>query len=64
MSEIHEIEIRRYQQEMLDDVRALIDKYRCAMEWDIPENDEKESDRVIFEAVRNALDIVEHELIA
>jgi hypothetical protein len=64
MSEMHEIEISRYRQEMLDDVRVLVDKYRSAMEWDIPDNDEKESDRAIFEALRNALQIVEHELIA
>lgn len=64
MSEIHEIEIRRYQQELLEDVRSLVDKYRCVMEWDIPDNDEKESDRVIFEALRKSLDIIEHELIA
>jgi hypothetical protein len=64
MAEMHEIEIKRYQQEMLDDVRALVDKYRCAMEWDIPDNDEKESDRAIFEALRKTLQVIEHELIA
>jgi len=64
MSEIHEIEIGRYREEMLEDVRSLVDKYRCAMEWDIPDNDETESDRAIFEAIRNALDAVERELIA
>jgi hypothetical protein len=64
MAEMHEIEIKRYRQEMLDDVRALVEKYRCAMEWDIPDNDETESDRAIFEALREALAVVEHELIA
>jgi hypothetical protein len=61
---MQEIEIKRYQQELLDDVRTLVDKYRCAMEWDIPDDDEKESDRAIFEAIRDALDVVERELIA
>jgi hypothetical protein len=64
MSDMQEIEIKRYQQELLDDVRTLVDKYRCAMEWDIPDDDEKESDRAIFKAIRGALDVVEHELIA
>jgi hypothetical protein len=49
---------------MLDDVRALVEKYRRAMEWDIPDDDETESDRVVFEAIRKTLDAVEHELIA
>lgn len=64
MAEMHEIEIERYQQELLDDVRALVDKYRRAMEWDIPDIDETESDRAIFAAIRNTLAVVEHELIA
>jgi len=64
MSKMHDIEIRRYQREMLDDVRALVTKYRRAMEWDIPDNDETESDRAVIEAVRKTLDLVENELIA
>jgi hypothetical protein len=64
MSEMHEIEIRRYQQELLEDVRALVGKYRRAMEWDIPDDDETESDRAIFDAIRKTLDAVERELIA
>ena len=64
MSQMHEIELRRYREEMLDDVRALIDKYRAAMEWDIPETDEREAEKAIFKAVREALERVEHELRA
>ena len=64
MAEMHEIEIKRYRQEMLEDVRALVEKYRRAMEWDIPDDDETESDRAVFEAIRKSLDAVEHELIA
>ena len=35
-----------------------VDKYRRAMEWDIPESDEKEGDVLIFEAILKALDAI------
>lgn len=49
------IEINRYKDEIIDDVKQLIEKYRKAMDWDIPENDDIKSDRVIFEAIETAL---------
>jgi len=56
MSSMQEIELQRYHKELVSDVSSLVDKYRCAMEWDIPESDEKEGDRLIFEAIQKALD--------
>ncbi len=55
MTDMQHIEINRYKDEIIDDVKQLIEKYRKAMDWDIPENDDKKSDRVIFEAIETAL---------
>ncbi len=56
MSEAQKIEIQRYHKELVKDVTSLVDKYRRIMEWDIPESDEREGDRLIFEAIQDALD--------
>ena len=55
MTDMQHIEINRYKDEIIDDVKQLIEKYRKAMDWDIPENDDNKSDRVIFEAIETAL---------
>ncbi|RKZ68767.1 MAG: hypothetical protein DRQ44_03935 [Gammaproteobacteria bacterium] len=58
MSSMQEIELQRYHKELVKDVESLVDKYRRAMEWDIPESDEKEGDMLIFEAIQKALDTI------
>ncbi len=62
MSSMQEVEINRYHDEILHDVKSLVEKYRRAMDWDIPENDDNVSDKIIFQALRKALDQVESEL--
>ena len=56
MSESQKIELQRHHKELLKDVASLVDKYRRMMEWDIPESDEREGDRLILEAIQEALD--------
>ena len=53
---MQEIELQRYHKELVKDVASLVDKYRRAMEWDIPESDEQEGDALIYEAIQKALD--------
>ncbi|HEB96318.1 MAG TPA: hypothetical protein ENI96_07790 [Sedimenticola thiotaurini] len=55
MTDMQQIEIARYRDEIRDDVRALVEKYRRAMDWDIPENDDRRSDRLILQAIETAL---------
>ncbi|HHH38671.1 MAG TPA: hypothetical protein ENK50_03735 [Sedimenticola sp.] len=62
MSDMQQIEINRYRKELEDDVRALVEKYRRAMDWDIPGNDDRKSDRLILAAIRQALEGVEKSL--
>ncbi len=56
MSESQKIEIQRYHKELVKDVASLVDKYRRIMEWDIPESNESEGDKLIFKAIQDALD--------
>lgn len=55
MSSMQQIEIDKYHDEIIHDVNKLIEKYRKAMAWDIPENNKAESERLIFDAVQKAL---------
>ena len=63
MSQMQEIEINRYHDRIVKDMRHLIERYREIMAWDIPENDPKEADRLIFKAVHAALSKIENEAV-
>ncbi len=58
MSSMQEIELQRYHKELVSEVKSLVEKYRRAMGWDIPDNDEKKGDVLIFEAIQKALDAI------
>ncbi|HFB64596.1 MAG TPA: hypothetical protein ENJ60_03560 [Aeromonadales bacterium] len=58
MSDMQHIEIERYHDEIIHDMRKLVEKYRKAMDWDIPENNEIEADQLIFDAIQHALDSI------
>ncbi len=64
MSDMQHIEINRYKDEIIDDVKQLIEKYRKAMDWDIPENDDKKSDKIIFQAIEAALAQIEKDSLS
>ena len=59
MSEMQEIEINRYHNRIVKDMKHLIERYREIMAWDVPENDPIEADKLIFKAVRGALNEIE-----
>ncbi len=56
MSELEKIEMARYYGELEDDVRHLVDKYCRIMGWEVPDLDEREARRLIFEALTRALE--------
>lgn len=64
MSDMQQIEINRYHDEIIDDIKQLIEKYRRAMDWDIPENDDKKSDRIILDAIEVALANVKKDILS
>ena len=63
MSQMQEIEINRYHDRIVKDMRHLIERYREIMAWDVPENNPIEADRLIFKAIHNALSKIESEAV-
>lgn len=61
MRTIEQIELARYQQEILDDVRHLVKKYCRIMGWEVPELDEQTARARLFQVLRAAVDQVELE---
>ncbi len=59
MTDIQNIEIERYHDKIVKDLRHVIEKYREIMAWDVPENDPVEADRLIFQAIHTALAEIE-----
>lgn len=58
MSTIEEIELDHHRAQMLHDMRALVEKYRAIFDWDIPGINQAAADRLIVQAMRDALDKV------
>ncbi len=63
MTDIQELELGRYRDELKEDLRNLVDKYLRIADWDIPDNDEAKTVRLIVDAIRRMLDQVEKDLI-
>ncbi len=63
MTDIQELELGRYRDELKEDLRNLVDKYLRIADWDIPDNDEEKTVHLIVGAIRRMLDQVEKELI-
>ncbi len=59
MSQIQEIEIKRYHDRITKDIRHLVERYREIMAWDIPENNPVIADKLIFNAIQIALKEIE-----
>jgi hypothetical protein len=56
MAQIEDIEMDVHRAQLKSDVRVLVDKYRAIFEWDVPEVDEGLSERLIVQALHQALD--------
>jgi hypothetical protein len=59
MSDSEQIEIARYHQEIVADVRHLLDKYLRILEWDVPDVEEQGGRDLVLRAVKAALAEVE-----
>lgn len=55
MASLEQVEITRYHDELVHDVRHLVGKYCRIMAWDVPELDEKAAAVLIFDALETAL---------
>ena len=55
-----EMDVRREQ--LISDVKKLVEKYRSIFGWDVPDNDQAFSDKLILAAIRKALDDIDTNL--
>jgi uncharacterized protein YacL len=55
MGESEQIEIARYQREIVEDLRHMLRKYVRIMEWDVPDVAEVDSRRLVMQALASAL---------
>jgi hypothetical protein len=53
----------RYRSELTDDVHHLVKKYSRIMAWEVPELDEAAARKLLFQALREALDKAEAEAV-
>ncbi|MEO5797242.1 MAG: hypothetical protein ABIP34_20630 [Rhodoferax sp.] len=63
MACMEQLELDAHRGQLEKDLQTLVENYRSIFEWDIPEIDQARADRLIFEALRAALDNVELALV-
>ena len=63
MGEIEQRELEGHRDQLIGDVRRLVEKYRAIFDWDVPDIDQNAADRLILGEVRKALDDIEKKLL-
>ena len=61
MANFEQMKMDAHRAQLNGDVMSLVEKYRSVFGWDVPEVDEALSNRLILNAVRQAVDDIEHE---
>ena len=59
MAAIEQLEMDAHRLELVADLKGLVEKYRSISEWDVPEVDVALADRLILQALRQALDDID-----
>jgi hypothetical protein len=59
MTSMEEIELEKRRKALEKDVKALLDKYLRAMEWDIPEVDEARARHLILDEIKQVIGRIE-----
>ncbi|HBK06955.1 MAG TPA: hypothetical protein DDZ81_14100 [Acetobacteraceae bacterium] len=63
MARIEETELEGHRDQIIADVKKLVEKYRAIFDWDVPDIDQAVADRLILNEVRQALNEIEHKLL-
>ncbi|MBU2426655.1 MAG: hypothetical protein KKA56_07220 [Gammaproteobacteria bacterium] len=63
MSQLEQLELTAHRADIIKDVNDLIDEYRAIFEWDVPDIDEKLTNRLILNEVRQALAAIQQDLV-
>jgi hypothetical protein len=60
---IEQKELEAHRDDIIADVKKLVEKYRAIFDWDVPDIDQAVADRLILGEVRHALDELERKLL-
>ena len=63
MARIEDIEMDSYREQLISDVKKLVEKYRSIFGWNVPDNDQTFSDKLILAAIRKVLDDIDANLL-
>jgi len=63
VAKIEAQELEGHRDEIIADVKQLVEKYRAVFDWDVPDVDQTVADKLILTEVRKALDELEHKLL-
>jgi hypothetical protein len=63
MVTIEQKELDGHRNQIITDVRKLVDKYRAVFDWDVPDIDQYLADKLILTEIRKAIDDIERGLL-
>jgi hypothetical protein len=63
VAEIERKELDAHRDEIIADVKSLVEKYRAIFDWDVPDIDQNVADQLILAEIRKALDDIEGNLL-
>jgi len=63
VAKIEEKELEGHRDEIIADVKGLVEKYRAIFDWDVPDIDQMAADKLILMEVRKALNELEHKML-
>ena len=63
MPRMEESELQRHKRAILSGTAKLVEHWRAVFDWDVPEIDQADADRLIIREVRAALDEIERDLV-
>lgn len=63
MARIEQLELEGHRNQIIADVKSLVEKFRAIFDWDVPEIDQIAADKLILLEIRKALDDIEKDLM-
>ena len=63
VARIEQKELEEHRDEIIADVKKMVEKYRAIFDWNVPDIDQTVADKLILGEVRKALDEIEKKLL-
>jgi hypothetical protein len=64
VANIEQKELQSHRDEIIADVKKMVEKYRAIFDWDVVDIDQTVADKLILVEVRKALDELEQKLLS